>query len=459
MITLPNECLFEIFNNFRDCYKSLFSCLLVNRQWCRVIVPILWSKPLDDFRDARIINIYLLALNVEEQVQLIPFKIMLPNDPNPLFDYTTYTTSIVDYHLCRGIGYWLNNERIRDTTYYYECEDVYLLDGKRNEFKHEDEEDEEDENYEYWLNGERDDIRDIIYYSEDYFSGHEDYKGYEYWYDDERRSIRKCENYENYENIIRTIKSSLISMLLRKSKNLKFVGFYGIVHNKILEKLVEILYKNAAIKTLNICIDNLGPKEGILLIETLHKNVTPYSLYIGDNQLGIDEGKPNLVKFNLTEHWLSVTYSKNKQYSGTELNLLYLTGSLPTSIETVTPKCKKIEITCESHDQGWSDYPESHGTYDSHTWGEVSIITTTHNYDDKFIIYNAVEKEPKIRYKVYTNKHADYSWQVHNYVFLSYHPLVQSLQPGDFVGLWIRSRYPGWCNYIKRAEIKLYYTV
>ncbi|CAG8557781.1 8605_t:CDS:2 [Gigaspora margarita] len=171
----------------------------------------------------------------------------------------------------------------------------------------------------YWLNGERDDIRDITYYSEDYFSGHEDYKGYEYWYDDERR----------------------------------------------------------------------------------------------------------------------------------KLNLLYLTGSLPTSIETVTPKCKKIEITCESHDQGWSDYPESHGTYDSHTWGEVSIITTTHNYDDKFIVYNAVEKEPKIRYKVYTNKHADYSWQVHNYVFLSDHPLVQSLQPGDFVGLWIRSRYPGWCNYIK----------
>ncbi|CAG8526813.1 7008_t:CDS:2 [Gigaspora margarita] len=137
--------------------------------------------------------------------------------------------------------------------------------------------------------------------------------------------------YEHYENIIRATKSSLISMLLRKSENLNFVGFYGFY--------------------------------GIVL-----------------------------VKFNLTGHWLSITYSKNKQYNGTELNLLYLTGSLPTSIETVIPKCKKIEITCESHDQGWSSYPEHYGACYLSTWGEVSIITTTHNYDDKFIVHNAVEK-------------------------------------------------------------------
>ncbi|KAF0532300.1 f-box domain-containing protein [Gigaspora margarita] len=396
MIALPNECLFKIFNNNRDSYKNLFSCLLVNRQWCRIIVPILWSKPLDDFRDARIINIYLLALNVEEQVQSIPFKIMLPTDPKPLFDYTSYTTSIDDYHLCKGITCWLNYERSK-------YEDVYLLDGKRNELK-------------------REDDRNITFYPESHFSGPEDYKGYEDWY----------KTYEHYENIIRATKSSLISMLLRKSENLNFVGFYGfygIVRNKILEKLKEKM-----------------------LIEALHKNVTPYSLDIGDNQLCINEEKPN-------RHWLSITYSKNKQCNGTELNLLYLTGSLPTSIETVIPKCKKIEITCESHDQGWSSYPEHYGACYLSTWGEVSIITTTHNYDDKFIVHNAVEKEPKIRYKIYSNRHADYSWQIHNYVFLSDHPLVQSIQPGDFVGLWIRSRHPGWCNYIKRAEIKLYYTV
>src|SRR5690242_10913031 len=101
MIMLPNECLFEIFNNFlsnyqtdyQNDYKSLFSCLLVNRQWCRIIIPILWSEPKHYFKDKRLIRIYLFSLNAEEQAQLIPFKIFLPNNPKPLFEYESYTTS------------------------------------------------------------------------------------------------------------------------------------------------------------------------------------------------------------------------------------------------------------------------------------------------------------------------------------------------------------------------------
>ncbi|KAF0474144.1 hypothetical protein F8M41_024758 [Gigaspora margarita] len=110
-----------------------------------------------------------------------------------------------------------------------------------------------------------------------------------------------------------------------------------------------------------------------MLVDAFHKNITSSSLRFGDNQLCIDKGKAAL------------TY-----------NLLYLIGSLPTSTltEVEIPKCIKIEIICESHNQGWSD-----------------------------------------------------------------HPLVQSLQPGNIVGLWIRSQSPGWCHYVKRVEIKLCYTV
>ncbi|CAG8500907.1 6576_t:CDS:2, partial [Dentiscutata heterogama] len=137
---------------------------------------------------------------------------------------------------------------------------------------------------------------------------------------------------------------------------------------------------------------------------------------------------------------LSVTYNKNEQYNGTHLNSLYLTGSLPTSptsTDAVIPKCKEIVITCESHDQGWSSYPQDRGTYNnSWTWGEVSIITSKQN-----------------------NNLQDNNWQVHKQEFFSDHPLVQSLQLGDIVGLWIRSEFPGWCNYIKQAEVKLYYTI
>ncbi|KAF0547096.1 RNI-like protein [Gigaspora margarita] len=98
MISLPNECTFNIFNNIRT---SLFSCLFVSRQWCRIIVPILWSGTID-LTDKRFIKIFLLTLNAEERALLTPFKINLPNHPKPLFEYTSYIKS-VDYHLHNGI--------------------------------------------------------------------------------------------------------------------------------------------------------------------------------------------------------------------------------------------------------------------------------------------------------------------------------------------------------------------
>ncbi|RIB22759.1 hypothetical protein C2G38_948854 [Gigaspora rosea] len=63
MITLPIECYCIIFNNLRYNYKDLFSCILVNRQWCRIIIPILWSNPKNHFKNIKLIEIFLLTLN------------------------------------------------------------------------------------------------------------------------------------------------------------------------------------------------------------------------------------------------------------------------------------------------------------------------------------------------------------------------------------------------------------
>ncbi|KAF0556982.1 f-box domain-containing protein [Gigaspora margarita] len=108
MILLPNECFFKIFDYLKTDY-SLFSCLLVNRHWCRLIVPILWSEPTDCSVDKRLIRIYLLSLNVEEQTLLIPFNIILPNYSKPLFEYASYTKS-VGFCLHDGVKNWLNDE-------------------------------------------------------------------------------------------------------------------------------------------------------------------------------------------------------------------------------------------------------------------------------------------------------------------------------------------------------------
>ncbi|KAF0478015.1 hypothetical protein F8M41_024118 [Gigaspora margarita] len=94
MIALPIECYRAIFNNLRYNYKELFSCILVNRQWCRIIIPILWSDSKKHFKNVKLIEMFLLTLNAKEQALLIPFKITLPNQRKPLFEYTSYITSV-----------------------------------------------------------------------------------------------------------------------------------------------------------------------------------------------------------------------------------------------------------------------------------------------------------------------------------------------------------------------------
>src|SRR5690242_8260839 len=104
MIPLPNECYYVIFNNICHDYKNLFSCSLVNRHWCKIIILILCSKP--NLEDIRLIRMFLLTLNVNEQALLIPFKITLPSHSKLLFEYTNYITS-VNCHLHDGIRNWL----------------------------------------------------------------------------------------------------------------------------------------------------------------------------------------------------------------------------------------------------------------------------------------------------------------------------------------------------------------
>ncbi|RIB24391.1 hypothetical protein C2G38_2031934 [Gigaspora rosea] len=124
MIALPNEYYYEIFNNFRQDYKNLFSCALVNRQWCGVVIPILWNEPGHHFKDIRLIRIFLLTLNAEEQAQIIPFKIALPSHPKPLFEYTSHITSI-SKDLYHGIQNWIYYKRSEEYELGCELENAF----------------------------------------------------------------------------------------------------------------------------------------------------------------------------------------------------------------------------------------------------------------------------------------------------------------------------------------------
>ena len=43
MVKLNVDCLHLIFNELEN-QNSLYSCLLVNKEWCNIVVPILWKK-------------------------------------------------------------------------------------------------------------------------------------------------------------------------------------------------------------------------------------------------------------------------------------------------------------------------------------------------------------------------------------------------------------------------------
>src|SRR3954454_19420206 len=45
MVQLNKDILFLIFEELQDIPKSLFSCLMVNRNWCETGIPVLWRNP------------------------------------------------------------------------------------------------------------------------------------------------------------------------------------------------------------------------------------------------------------------------------------------------------------------------------------------------------------------------------------------------------------------------------
>ncbi|KAF0522632.1 RNI-like protein [Gigaspora margarita] len=233
MITLlPDECLLEIFNNFRTNYRVLFSCLLVSRHWCRIIIPILWSEPTKYVDDLRLIRIYLSALNAEEQALLIPYKISLPTYQKTLFEYSSFTTYVELYFADRnkdGIKNWLFKEGNEDYSFIYFC---------RNH-----------DNYNYY-----DDYSYLKYY-----------------------------DIKEFNEQVNVIKYSLIEMFLRTSKKIKHLSIYEPIYDNI---LFERLLKNDTIISLKFRIKNFETTK--LLSEILHKNITLNSLDISGNQLGSD---------------------------------------------------------------------------------------------------------------------------------------------------------------------------
>ncbi|CAI5465605.1 unnamed protein product [Closterium sp. Yama58-4] len=114
--------------------------------------------------------------------------------------------------------------------------------------------------------------------------------------------------------------------------------------------------------------------------------------------------------------------------------------------QPVKGRIKEIEVLVEARDQGWSDYPQDHNTYNnSWTYAELAKLMPDGSLSAS-------------RELIYCNLHAVKRWQRHSKTWSATDSqFVRSLQAGDRVAVVLRAQFPGWTHYVKWAKIEIVY--
>ncbi|GBC03131.1 hypothetical protein RclHR1_00050039 [Rhizophagus clarus] len=111
---LPELCLRTIFEELKNDFISLHSCILVNRNWCTLALPKLWKNPFDDINNSNIngimeaniplLNTYTSCLSEDIRNNLG----LKSNIQYPLFNYGIYLQYIHFKSILKSIYLWRN---------------------------------------------------------------------------------------------------------------------------------------------------------------------------------------------------------------------------------------------------------------------------------------------------------------------------------------------------------------
>ncbi|RIA91671.1 hypothetical protein C1645_875279 [Glomus cerebriforme] len=107
LIELTNK----IIQYFHHDYKTLHSCILINRLWCRLAIPLLWEDPFSKKypKNYHFIEILLHNLNEDDKTKLHEYEINSELFPsNTLFNYPSFIKSINIKKIILSIREWLN---------------------------------------------------------------------------------------------------------------------------------------------------------------------------------------------------------------------------------------------------------------------------------------------------------------------------------------------------------------
>jgi hypothetical protein len=108
--------------HLEDDLCSLYSCLFVNRYWCRHTIPLLWSQPFELVKETsthKIIRTYISCLPKETKKRFRIGGIKLPNYEKTLFDYPKFLKKFNTQKFCRALNKtFLTNNTISPLYFY-----------------------------------------------------------------------------------------------------------------------------------------------------------------------------------------------------------------------------------------------------------------------------------------------------------------------------------------------------
>lgn len=129
-----------------------------------------------------------------------------------------------------------------------------------------------------------------------------------------------------------------------------------------------------------------------------------------------------------------------------------------SSLEVV--RMRSIVFSFRSRDQGWSDDPLHHGTYEgSWTWMEASLTRTPSMFQseqEREDQLRTKEAKESVRYELQRNRHAGREPESYRCELRGDHGLLQQWQEGDGVILWARAMFPAWENRVYEAAIEIW---
>jgi hypothetical protein len=108
----------EIIKYFLHDYKTLYSCTLVNKLWCRLAIPLLWENPFsypNSTKNYHFIEVYLYKLNGDDKIRLNECGINSNLfSSNTLFNYPNFIKRFNINDICHFINFWKIVKKVKD---------------------------------------------------------------------------------------------------------------------------------------------------------------------------------------------------------------------------------------------------------------------------------------------------------------------------------------------------------